>query len=1189
MVDPVATPLINVGLALTSMLLNAAQQSEAAAIASEARDPISLLAQSLLGRRGTRKDIERRISKDLTSRMHDMNERCSREGIDPDRLANPCAEVEDILRAIDDHARLLEQAVHDPDAVRALFEEQARSSRIQIDERLVPYFDELIKAVVDQYIDYAERSPNYLHVAAKQSLKNDKELGESAAKILDAVDDVRHMVGRSASSDSNPSRVFFGSRPEVVAEDCFIPRGEQERLNALISNPTRRRTVLVGMRGCGKTQLASTLAQQCEDAHWSLVAWVNASSTESITSDLVELAKELKKELKIETSDQPTPKTIIRRLFNRLKSADPSDRLIVFDNVENIDDLRGLLPSGKGLRIVATTTNNAGWEHHDWKTIKVGVFDRSESIDYLLTVTRCDDHDAADALAQRLGDLPLAIAQAAGTARHKDLSLARYLKRLDSRGEELDIHHNFGDEYTDDVATVLWMAVEAAVDSMKNGTKQMARRQLGALALLAESGVPTRWLDPTVEQLDDDESPDTQRDTDEDAHDTLTELIRRSIVQQSTDGSTTTLHRLQAQVLRESWNDKERDQANESAAKLLGSVDIDKFHRIDTASRRRETLDLIEQLRAIGEQTQSQDVFNFEELSLSLSRAFIHARDVGLLFEACTLEIPVEAICKRLGMDHPVSLVQLNDLAYAYQNAGRVAQAISLYEQVLPNSSRILGMDHPTTLASRNNLASAYQEAGQLIEAIAAYKQLVMDSTQFLGTDHPYTLTSCNNLGHAYLEAGQLAEAIAAYEKVLTDRTRILGPSHPDTLLSRNNLAYAYTEAGRLGEAVTLYTQLVVDSTQLLGTDHPKTLMARDNLASALCSAGDVAEAIFQYEQLSNDSARILGENHPDTLTSLHNLACTYLKADRFNDAISLFERVITCRTRVFGEGHPDTLAALHNLALTYSEIGDFENAIPLSEQVLSNTIRIFGAKHPKTLTSRSNVASAYLKTGRLAEAIPMFKQVLTESIRILGTDHPDVLTTKNNLAYAYQEAGHLAEAISMYEQILIDSTQILDTDHPDIMDARQNLAYAYQSAGRYTDAFTLCEQNLAESTRILGTNNPKTITARNSLAYAYARGGRHSEAASLFVQVFEERARVLGVDHPDTLASHHNLVVTYLAPTDPVTAFEMLSDIFCDCMRVLGPKHPLTVSVQENLALTTLKLAQQEHDPHADERGTQD
>ena len=194
MVDPVATPLVNVGVALTSMLLNAAQQSEAAAIASEARDPISFLAQSLLGRRGTQKDIERRISKDLTSRMQDMNERCSREGIDPDRLANPCAEVEDILNAIDDHEQLLEQAVHDPDAVRVLFEEQARSSRIQIDERLVPYFNELINAVTELYITYAEQSSNYEQLALKQLLKSDRENRETWAQIHETIADVPHKV-----------------------------------------------------------------------------------------------------------------------------------------------------------------------------------------------------------------------------------------------------------------------------------------------------------------------------------------------------------------------------------------------------------------------------------------------------------------------------------------------------------------------------------------------------------------------------------------------------------------------------------------------------------------------------------------------------------------------------------------------------------------------------------------------------------------------------------------------------------------------------------------------------------------------------------------------------------------------------------------------------------------------------------
>ena len=311
----------------------------------------------------------------------------------------------------------------------------------------------------------------------------------------------------------------------MVAENRFIERSEQEHLNALITNPTKQPTVLVGMRGCGKTQLASALAQQCEDKNWSLVAWMNAGSPESITSDLVELARELK----IDTSDQPAPKTIIRRLFNRLKSADPSDRLIVFDNVEDINDICGLVPTGNGLRVVATTTNDKGW-NYQWDTIRIGVFDREKSIDYLLTATKFDDHDAADALADRLGDLPLAIAQAAATARNRDLSLARYIDRLDSYRSEHVIRPVPGDYYTDDVATALSMAIEDALENLEEGVKQAARYLLGALALLAESGVPTRWLDPTIEQQDNQELQGVHQAEDEDAHDALTELIHRSIV-----------------------------------------------------------------------------------------------------------------------------------------------------------------------------------------------------------------------------------------------------------------------------------------------------------------------------------------------------------------------------------------------------------------------------------------------------------------------------------------------------------------------------------------------------------------------------------------------------------------------------------------------------------------------------------
>lgn len=58
-------------------------------------------------------------------------------------------------------------------------------------------------------------------------------------------------------------------------------------------------------------------------------------------------------------------------------------------------------------------------------------------------------------------------------------------------------------------------------------------------------------------------------------------------------------------------------------------------------------------------------------------------------------------------------LTSRNNLAGAYQAAGRVTEAIPLYEQTLFDRERVLGPDHPSTLGSRNNLAGAYRVAGR--------------------------------------------------------------------------------------------------------------------------------------------------------------------------------------------------------------------------------------------------------------------------------------------------------------------------------------------------------------------------------------------------------------------------------------------------------------------------------------------
>ena len=872
--DPVLMTVVGVGAALTKVFLRACDAVSAADLVEDGQDLFGALSRVSRRSDESRVQIERRISQSLANRIQAMQERCGSQSVDRGLLSGACTEVEIILEEIANDDGLLLSAVRSPESFPEKLGDYTAGRRANVESAAEPYFDELIEAAATQFAALAPWSPRFEIEAFKSILSGIDEIQENSRRSLDAhavthdkLDTLSSKLAEVAHHEIKPSRVFFGSRPDVVAENRFVERSQQEHLNALITDPTKQRTVLVGMRGCGKTQLASALTQQCEDKNWSLIAWVNAGSPKSIKSDLVELAKILK----IDTSDQPAPKTIIRRLFNRLKSADPSDRLIVFDNVEDINDICGLVPTGNGLRVVATTTNDKGW-NYQWDTIRIGVFDREKSIDYLLTVTNSVDRAAADTLADRLGDLPLALAQAAATARNGELSLTRYLNRLDSYGSERVMRPVPGDYYTDDVATALCMAIEDALENLEDGTKQAARHILGALALLAESGAPTRWLDPTIEQQDNQELQGVHQAEDEDAHDALTELIHRSIVQQSADGSTTSLHRLQAQVLRESWTETESVQAAQAAAALLGRVNISAIPRNDTKSRRRETRDLIEQLRAIGDQKYSRNIFTYENVPVSIFQALSNAHDLALFSEALTLEASVNTIQEILGPEHPYTLTASNNLAHAYEAAGYLHDAIRMYEQVLADHTRVFGASHLHTFTISNNLAGAYESGGYFNKAINLYRQVLANRIYALGPDHPDVLTTQNDLAYACASAGQHREAIAGFDLVFKKRLSLLGPDDLHTLLSLNNLASAYASAGYSITAIDLFLQAFVAFTRVLGPDHHYTLAARRNIAELYASAGLLDAAVPLYEDVLSDYQRILGLEHPLTKTVRENL-----------------------------------------------------------------------------------------------------------------------------------------------------------------------------------------------------------------------------------------------------------------------------------------------------------------------------
>ena len=633
------------------------------------------------------------------------------------------------------------------------------------------------------------------------------------------------MTARHPSA--SPTRIRFGSRPVLAAG--FVRRQGQDELFEAVFARSEPRTVLTGMRGSGKTQLAAAVAARCEEEGWPLVAWIHAASRKEILAGLYELALRAG----IDAPKNIPLEVIVQRLLAQLRSAEAADWLLVFDNVENPDDLRDLIPEGTGVRALITTTHHLDWDGPGWLRLTVGAFEREQSITLLCGHTGDTHREVADRIADALGDLPLAIAQASATAKQGGYSLSGCLDRLTHHPLESRISRLEGTHYPDAVGIALLVAHEQVLEQLSTKHPQQERiaiSLLDALSLLGASGVPAHWLLRLVGDSDA-------------VRDTLSVLKSASVIQESSDGEKAIIHHLQGHVYRETYlsNQKKLDEASARTAALLSGIDVDRLENPE--QRRHETQHLIEQLISVASQDYSHSLFSEPQVSSKLAETLHDATSLGMSQLALCLTDSVTQACDALGPHHPDTLASRNNLAGSYRDAGRLDKAIALYEQILEDSIRVLGTDHPGTLASRHSLAGAYQAAGRLHEAIPLYEQNLTDVARTLGLDHPETLASRHSLAGAYRDAGRLDEAIPLFEQNLTDFIRILGPDRPDTFTSRSTLAGAYRNAGRLEEAIPLFEQNLEDRTRTLGPAHPVTLTSRDNLAGAYRAAGRMEDA----------------------------------------------------------------------------------------------------------------------------------------------------------------------------------------------------------------------------------------------------------------------------------------------------------------------------------------------------------
>ena len=1058
--DPVLAPVAGLGASVVKFLLRASDRELGADLVGDAQEGLGLLAR-LRGQVNDRNGaVAKRIEKAVAGRVRGMYQKCSARGVDTERLDGVATEVVRLVDRVAADDSLILKAACSPDGFAALLHDLGGPIRATLFERSEPYFDELVDAVAEEYVRLAPWSPKFqiealkhivgaldrieegvdeIRAGVNKGLENDQVTHSELGAIRSEVSGLRDDLSAVSTGPRQPGRVLFGSRPGVAAR--FVKREEYERLRSRVIDERCKRTVLVGMAGCGKSQLASFLARECEAEGWDLVAWINASSATAVTSELVELALQLG----FDTKDKPNKNIVIDPFLEYLKHSASGDRLIVFDNLEKIEDLPNsiITPEGEGLRVVATTRSGRGWKFQEWQNVDVATFPREESIAYLLKATDSQDEIAANAVAERLGDLPLAIAQAAATTSNCEWTLKRYLGSLDKPSDEKVIELVPGDAYTIHVSKTLLQVVKSALDRIGDGLRDTARRQLGALAVLAESGVPTRWLDPLAEEkAREDENgkagqgPDVLDDADEDAHLALTALAKASVVQKSTDGRTVSLHRLQAHVLRKKWNDAERKKAFEAAERTLTTAHTSQVFPIPDPpwtrnekddylkSRLEEESEMILQLTAIVTQAHSQSLFKRKEIQ----ELTIHLLEDSLLPHfGFDMSDTVKTMIEQLTWDDTATIRAAHALASTLLDEPADAhRAIALLEPAYQHAIKFEQLS-PLTPDIRRSLAIAYMNAQRYDDVTRVLKddfEHLMKEAGDTSSDNTInythilrlleyatTLAAAHNATHEYETTIHLLEGIKGY--IDSDSTSPVGAS---IFL----LAVAHAQTGNMTKSAYLARSLL---------DKCRNPLEEFTLLYALQE--------YQYEEPNDKHIWFL----ETLLKEYADGSCGDEKSRPINDTIQ-----IKLQTA---------------LDEAYSQAGSGRSSVQLFQRHY-DTVRRNDATLKQVCIARHMLATAYYHSHNIAQSLELAEENHTVSklafgsrsmqadsaeellVRVYeassGTKDLRTLESQNNYAMTLARHSDFRVAKSLLEATLKAGEHTLSPDHPLTVQIRKNL-----------------------------------------------------------------------------------------------------------------------------------------------------
>jgi tetratricopeptide (TPR) repeat protein len=443
--------------------------------------------------------------------------------------------------------------------------------------------------------------------------------------------------------------------------------------------------VISALGGMGKTSFALEYAHRYGSKHKGGIWWVDAARLFDDIADFLKAAG---------VTQDLTEKNIVSCLNDWCRKT--TSWLIIFDNVDKLEDIQEYLPpSGRG-SVIVTTRNGRLFKGRAARQIDLDPLDVESAVEFLTKRAKVEPNQSARDLIERLGRLPLALEQAASYMIENNISYAKYYELLGSYGLKL-LDEGKPIDYNA-VVTTTWQI------SM-NKLSVAARQLLNLLSYMSHNDISLKIILDHADKLPDPLAGGCRDEIHLYAF--VAELTKYSFIKHDGKEGLYSMHPLAQEVTR----DDLRDDSTyiDAVIRILDNALPDKLFR-------REHFDtfhaLLPHLEASLSYHRSYSGSSVDEVETAncYSKIGIGCRSDGLYDLALEwYEKALTIRVKALGPEHTDTASSYNNMGFTYEKLGDYSKALELYQRALAILEKRLGKDHPNTKKVVHNIARAQQ------------------------------------------------------------------------------------------------------------------------------------------------------------------------------------------------------------------------------------------------------------------------------------------------------------------------------------------------------------------------------------------------------------------------------------------------------------------------------------------------